>query len=504
MTCRTASALALLLSLCAAPLAATAATAATASVDATAPMSEAGRAFQAEVGQAVQQGQRGDSLGASIMFERLLADPRLAALGADDRSDVWAAAAMVAAEQKDFALTTRRLQQALSINPHNAYAHLRLAWFQLFDGQPTAAADSVIRGAAASKDSPDITNEVVWQLEGELKDQPGKRMALLQALFDKGWKNDGVEPVELWVVLATLQVEQGHGDQVPATLERIDAPIALVRLRSDKRFDRYLARDDARYDPVAAARRQIDRLRVETMLRPGLNDTAVELATALMVAGELGDVVGMTDRLSAVANAATDPPGQEATAVAWMLDTRSRALRRQGESDRAVGNQLLAVRMGGADAVSQKLNLAALYMALHRPMLAREVLRGVEGGMSVHGASTHALVSLMTARQLKDDAAARQAWTVLQANRGQTPGHYRDALIADDRMDEAAQALIAQLADPMERGQVLLELQDMRTGPVLEGEQAFHARWKQMEQRADVRAAIDQIGRIDSYPLFSY
>ena len=28
------------------------------------------------------------------------------------------------------------------------------------------------------------------------------------------------------------------------------------------------------------------------MLRPGLNETAVELATALMIAGELGDVVG--------------------------------------------------------------------------------------------------------------------------------------------------------------------------------------------------------------------
>lgn len=500
MTCRTASALALLLSLCAAPLATTAA----ASVDATATVSAPERAFQAEVGEAVQQAQRGDSLGASIMFERLLADPRLATLGTDARSDVWAAAAMVAAEQKDFALTTRRLQQALSIHPHNAYAHLRLAWFQLFDDQPTAAADSVIRGAADSKASPDISNEMVWQLDGELKDLPEKRLALLQALFDSDWKNDGVEPVELWAVLATLQVEQGHGDRVAATLERIDAPIALVRLRSDKRFDRYLRQDDTRFDPVAAARRQIDRLRVETMLRPGLNDTAVELATALMIAGELGDVVGMTDRLAAVADAATESPGAEAGAAAWMLDTRSRALRRQGENDRAVANQRIAVRVAGGPAVSQRLNLAAMYMALHQPMMAREVLRGVDGDMSVHGASTHALVSLMVARQLRDDDAAQRAWKVLQENRTRTPGHYRDALIADNRMDEAAQALIAQLADPMERGQVLLELQDMRTGPVLEGERDFHARWKQMEQRADVRAAVERVGRVATWPLFSY
>lgn len=502
MTCRTGIALALMLSLAVAPLAATAA----ASVDATATLSDGDRAYYMEVGEAVQQAERGDSLGAAIVFERLLADPRLATLEVEGRSHVWASAAMVAAEQKDFPLTTQRLQQALAINPRNAYARLRLAWFQLDDEQTVAAADSVILGAADSEDSPDISTDMVWQLDTELKDLPEKRLALLQALFDSNWKNDGVEPVGLWLILATLQVESGHGDRVPATLERIDAPTALVRLRSDKRFDPYLRRDDARYEPVAAARRQIDRLRVETMLRPGLNETAVELATALMVAGELGDVIGMTDQIAAAASAASEAPAAQAFSIAWMLDTRSRALRRMGENDRAVADQLIAVRMAErSDAVSQKLNLASLYMALHRPMMAREVLRGLdEARLSVHGTSSHALVSLMTARQLSDDVAAQRAWTVLEANRAATPGHYRDALLADNRVDEAAQALIAQLADPLERVQVLLELQDMREGPVLEGERDYHERWKQMEKRADVQAAVAKVGRIASYPLFSY
>lgn len=502
MTCRTGIALALMLSLAVAPLAATAA----ASVDATAPVPEGDRAFYMEVGEAIQQAERGDTLGASIVFERLLADPRLATLAVEGRSHVWASAAMVAAEQKDFALATQRLQQALAINPHNAYARLRLAWFQLHGQQTVAAADSVILGAADSEDSPDITTEMVWQLDTGLKDQPEKRLALMQALFDSNWKNDGVEPVELWVILATLQVEAGHGDKVPATLERIDAPMALVRLRSDKRFDAYLKRDDARYEPVAAARRQIDRLRVETMLRPGLNETAVELATALMIAGDLGDVVGMTDQIAAAANAATEAPDEQAFSIGWMLDTRSRALRRLGENDRAVANQLIAVRMAeGSDTVSQKLNLAALYMSLHRPMMAREVLREMDdANLSEYGISSHALVSLMTARQLKDDTAAQRAWTVLEANRTAAPGQYRDALLTDNRMDEAAQVVIAQLADPLERGQILLELQDMREGPVLEGERDYHERWEKMEKRADVQAAVAKVGRIASYPLFSY
>lgn len=502
MTRPTGIALALMLALCSAPLAATAA----ASVDATAVVPSGDSAFLADVAAAVEQAERGDTLGAAIVFERLLADPRLATLDAAGRSDVLVAAAMAAAEQKDFTLATQRLQQALALNPRNTYAHLRLAWFQLQGEDPVGAADSVIRGAANSEGSPDITTQMIWQLDTELKHLPEKRMALLQALFERNWINDGVEPVDLWLTLATLQVEAGHGDRVAATLERIDAPIPLVRLRSDKRFDAYLKRGDDRFEPVAAARRQIDRLRVETMLRPGFNITAVELANALMIAGELGEVVGMTDQLAAVANEAAKAPDREAFVIGWMLDIRSRALGRLGESDRAVANQQIAARMaGGIDAVSQKVNLAALYAALHRPMLASEVLRTVEEeDMSVYGSSTHALVSLMTARQLKDDATAQRAWTVLQTNRDATPGHYRDALLIDNRVDEAAQVVIAQLADPLERSQMLLDLQDMRQGPILEGERDMHARWKQMEQRADVRAAVAKVGRVGTYPLFAY
>lgn len=502
MTCRTGIALALMLSLCGAPLLATAA----ASVDATAPQDDADRAFFIEVASAVQQADRGDSLGASITFERLLADPRLAALDVERRSHVWSSAAMVSAAQNDYPLATQRLQQALAINPRNAYARLRLAWFQFYDKQIQVAADNLIRGIADSEGSPDVSTEMIWHVDTELTRLPEKRLALLQGLFDRNWKNDGIEPAELWVTLATLQVEAGQNEKVPATLERIDTPTALVRLRSDKRFDRFLRRDDPLHDPVAAARRQIDRLRVETMLRPGLNDTAVELANALMIAGDLREVVGMTDALAAAANEATTAPREDAASIAWMLDTRSRALRRLGENDRAVANQLIAVRMAAAngDAVNQNLNLAALYMALQRPLMAREVLNTVGADMSDYGRSTHAVVSLMVARQLKDDAAAQQAWTVLQANRTETPGHYRDALLTDNRMDEAAQTVIAQLADPLRRGAVLLELQDMRDGPLLPGEADYSARWKQMEQRADVQAAVARVGRMETYPLFAY
>jgi tetratricopeptide (TPR) repeat protein len=502
MTCRSVTAIALLLSLCLAPVAgATAASGAT--VDSKRAMPAGDPAFTAEVTAAMVQASSGDSLGASIAFERLLTDPRLGTVSVAAQSHVWAVAAMVAAEQKQPELAAQRLQAALVIDPHNTNARLRLAEHALYKKQSEIAADHVILALADADEMLDLPNEMAWHLDTALKLLPAKRLALLQALFDNGWTYDGIEPVELWVTLATLQVETGQSGKVAATLERIDSPSALMRLRSDKRFDRYLRRDDPRYDPVAAARRHIDRLRVSAMLSPGLNETAVELTGALMMAGESQEVIGMTNTLADAAAEARGAPQAEARYIAWMLDNRGRAFRRLGRNDDAVATQLLAIRMTDpqGDTVSQNLNLAALYVALHRPLMARETMRGL-GELSPYGDSTQALIELRAALQLKDVAAAQRARERLLANRGDTPSHYREALMIDNRMDEAAALLIGQLTDPMERGTTLLELQDVRRAPVLPADAELHASWEQLRQRADVQAAVRRVGRIDTYPLF--
>jgi tetratricopeptide (TPR) repeat protein len=505
MTCRTGTTLVLLLSLCGAPVAGAAAAVSGVSVDATDETPTGNAAFLAEVGAALQQADGGDSLGASIVLDRLLVDPRMAKLDVAERSNVWASAAMVAGAQKQDDLALQRLRQAVAINPHNAYARLRLAWTQMVDEQPDDAADNVILALADSDGEPDMSAEMVGHLDVLLKDKPAKRLAVLQGLFDHHWKIDGVEPVEVWTELAILQVEAGQRDKVAATLERIDAPAPLMRLRADKRFDRYLRRDDPRYDPVAASRRHIDRLRVDAMLSPGLNETAVELSNALMVAGDLEEVVGMTARLAEASREAPSPPPELSRPIGWMLDTRSRAFRRLGKTDEAVEAQLLAVRMTDpqGDTVSHRLNLAGLYAALHRPLMAREAMKGL-GDLSTYGQSGRALIDLQIALQLNDAVAATRAREQLFASRVDTPGHYRDGLLLENRMDDAAAVMIAQLADPMDRSTALLELQDTRDAPPLPEEVLLTARWKQLKQRPDVQAAVRRVGRVESYPLFTY
>lgn len=80
--------------------------------------------------------------------------------------------------------------------------------------QPEAAADSVLRAIADGDGAPDMSPEMVWQLDTQLKQQPAKRPRCCR-LFESGWKIEGIEPAELWVVLATLQAEAGGATRSP-------------------------------------------------------------------------------------------------------------------------------------------------------------------------------------------------------------------------------------------------------------------------------------------------
>lgn len=483
------TALALMLSLCLLPAIATA---------------DVDSAFNEAVQAASTQLAEGDSLGAAIAYERLLADSRLDTLEPALRSEVWARAAIAAGLQNDNPLAGQRVQKALDIKPDYADARLLLAGHQISLNQLDAAADNMIRGIRDSKDMPPLAEDQVWYISMHLRTDPARRQALLQALFDQHWKPDGIEPSWYWVDLAELQVESAQSDRVAATLERVDEPLPLIQLRSDRRFDRFIQRADARFDPVAAAQRHIDRMRVETMLSPGLNEAAVALANALLVTGQAEDVVGMTQSLGEfAAQARSLPEADEARPVGMMLNARARAFWQLGRNDDAIQAQELATRMASpGDDTEQKLHLASSYTGLHRPALARQTLRDM-GGLSVQGEGMTQVILLQAAQQLADAAAQQRARDALAAVRAQAPAYTMLGLVTDHRLDEAVAVLTERLADPQERGSALLELQHLRERPELPGDRDFLASWKQFKARADVIAAAEKVGRIDRYPLYS-
>lgn len=496
------NALALMLSLCLVP--AVAGAAPSGSVDATVVASEVDPTLEEALQAAAAQLGQGDTLGAAIAYERLLADPRLDTLSPERLGEVWTDAAVSAGMQNDEALAEQRIRKALTFNPRLAHARLLLAAHQLRHDQLDAAADNMIQGIADSPDMPGVDADTVWYLSSHLRDAPAKRLALLQGLFDHGWKADGMEPTWQWADLATLQVDAGQRDKVAATLERVDEPLQLIQLRSDKRFDPFLRRDDPRFDPVAAAQRHIDRLRVDTLLTPGLNEKTVALANTLVMAGQPEEVVAYTNALNEVAEKAASAPGaQQARLVTNMLGVRARAQWQLGRTDDAIQTQALAVRMAATDDPAEaQLRLAAGYISLHRPALARQSIKGLEE-LTANGQGIVHLIELNAALQLNDEAAAQRARDGLAALRKQMPSYLMQGFITENRLDDAAVLLTERLADPTERGLALLELQDLRVWPEQPADKAFYANWAKFKARRDVNSATRKVGRIERYPLFA-
>ncbi|WP_215899579.1 hypothetical protein, partial [Acinetobacter baumannii] len=104
-----------------------------------------------------------------------------------------------------------------------------------------------------------------------------------------------------------------------ATLARIDSPAEIIRLRSDKRFDRYVDRGDARFDPVQAAQRHLDELRVSGLLDRALDARMAEFSTTLLMLDRNEEVLSLTEGMAGAASNGESPAAAEAEWVAWLL-----------------------------------------------------------------------------------------------------------------------------------------------------------------------------------------
>jgi hypothetical protein len=95
------------------------------------------------------------------------------------------------------------------------------------------------------------------------------------------------------------------------------------------------------------------------------------------------------------------------------------------------------------------------------------------------------------------------ARAVILAQRDDARLFHREMLLDEGNLDGAAAVLIEQLRSPIDRGETLASLQDMRTYPSLPGDVKIDAAWRALKQRADVQAEVARVGRIERYDLVS-
>lgn len=456
--------------------------------------------------EAARQGAQGDTLGALITFERLLADPGVAGLPASDRIEAYVVAGWIALQSRQPTAAHRYLQDALALAPDEPRALYLQGVLAADAGRHVEGIRLVTRSL---RQSDQFIAEVSASMAGSqgqlLRGHDAEYRDFLQVLFDRNWKPDGVEPSYFWLRLALLQVQSGQSDRVAATLARIDSPMEILALRADKRFDRFIDRDSPRFDPVQAAQRHLDALRVDALLAPEEINPLVQISQALLVLGQHEEVIALTEPM-ALAAADTGIPRRfdKSSDIAWLLNNRAVAQRRLGDTDAALATMETAAQFHeeGATNISQRLNMAGWQVGLQQPREALTTLQRAGEDLSPYGEAVQQWVRFAAYRQLGDAVQAERARAWLQAHEEAANGYLVETLLEDNALDQAAAQLIADLRASDRRSDTLMSLQQLRTVPSLPGDAERDRRWRLLVQRADVQAALNAVGRSERHALF--
>ena len=155
----------------------------------------------------------------------------------------------------------------------------------------------------------------------------------------------------------------------------------------------------------------------------------------------------------------------------------------------------------GEPNVSQVINLASLYADLGQPEDALAAIESVGSRRSDYGDLQEQRVRFEAYAQLGDAEGIRVTLAFISEHRHDAVGSYQSALLQVGDIDAAAALLIGRLETPRERADALYSIQGFAKQPRTPIEQQGAARRTALIERPDVRAAIERVGRKESYPF---
>ena len=449
---------------------------------------------------------------ADTLLVSALADPEFAQAPVNLQTAVWLLGGTIAWAAGDGERSLGLLELACSSPASVPEAFLKM--FEVAVGMEKygdGAAAAIVIARRWPDRADELESKLVYRLEFGLEGDAGllaARVAFLDALFDAGWAlSDGRQASALWCELVLLKIQSNDRDRAVAVAAKVRATGGILRMRIDRRYDEVLARLPAdRLDLARAAAEEVSILETAIRREPRQLENVVALTNLMLDEGLFDQVVRTCDDvLDRAARAPDGSPYDDADEyLVWIKDNRARALLYLDRVDEAVQVWEDARRMSedGGENVSQVINLAILYADLGRTEEALATLGEVGDGLSQYGWMQYHLARINALARTPDAPAAIESLIYLQEHRADSASLYTIALLYLGRMDEAAQALVACLHDPDDRGDALLIAQPMLDSlysPVL-AERAV--RWRELVHRPEVRRAIETYGHIVEVPLY--
>lgn len=327
-------------------------------------------------------------------------------------------------------------------------------------------------------------------------------VSLLEALYAAHWKlRWGVEPSWPWLRLTLALIESGALARASEVASHVTAPAALIAMRADRRFDAIVAAHPDWFDVDAAASREIERLAAQDNLKSlGLE---VRLIHALILVQHYGAALAVADSAVGEIRSTNFP---EKLYVDYheryraLLHVRAWVLDLLGRWDEAVDQMSAASRMyeNGALNVSDVIDLASLYCSRGQPSAAIAALERA-GSASRYGSMQEASIRVDAFAQLNDAGEVDRSLSYLRAHQAEAPGTYVRSLVAANRLDRAASALLGHLRSKHSRLGALVSVQSYALPPLTPRDAELQRRWESIVARSAVQAEIARVGRVQRY-----
>lgn len=452
---------------------------------------------------------RGDVVAAEPILDSLISESAFARLPSGYRRALLLDAAAIAIGRDNDDQARELMRQAADADPNNSDTWLQLGNLQFQSDHYDAAAGHYARLISGwPQRLRDIDPRLLFRTVVLSDHDSAARLELMQALHDVQWAREQPDADFVLYALALARINAGDLEAARTIARQIDRPGELVAMRADRRFDTVIDPDNEQFDVVRGSQRYIERVTKLLDAHPERSDLMIELSLTLLETGandaHLAFTQALFDRAKARSRSAFTE--DELQWLPWLLDHRATALRRLGRLDQALDTMKLAenVARQGPDQVSQTLNLGAFLALLGRSEEALAVIEGADPErITSYGRMVQASIRHHAAVLSKDQAAADDALADLREHGDEAPLILLEALVQADRYDPAATILIEMLASPTDRADALHWVQEHRRAQPLPGSLDYQARRAALLQRADVREAIERVGRIEQQPLFS-
>jgi|GEM_PF-1163168 len=453
---------------------------------------------------------------AEAEFSFIIADADYPLLSAGQKYGIYALLAKAQSERGTYDKAYANLMLAAKTAPD---ARSNFYWFLLWDVSTRLKKYDDAIDAMTALTNADPKNTTYYYLPyvaqtiynaQTLPDGQERREKALMALWKAGYKPKGFYSAEnLWFSLFEIEIVRGNTAQAKEIAKTFTLPSTYISLRVDKRYRAYTETDPAHFNLKTLTDKQINDSRARVKAHPRQVEGIVYLMLNLIDANRLPEALALGD--DAIARAAAAPAGKPAfddmnEQWHWLLNTRTRVLEHLGRDAESESSQIRSRDESLAqkrDVVSQRINLGDFYYEHDRPLEALAQVSDItEDSSSPYGLMAAEEVRACAYAQLNDQASLAESLDYIRAHATDGYGPARLALLCANDLDGLAAITISMLDDPLQRNTPLRLWQNYRPEAYPTAiDKRLAQRADAFVTRADVKAAIERNGYIDTYDM---